>query len=325
MISAEPYRDSMRKDWDSVVAQSANSTFLHYRGFMEYHKDRFADASIMFFNKGKAFACLPANWQSDGKSIISHGGLTYGGIVRPAEASVEDVGKMLGLAMEYYKSTYKAKSLVYKPTPYIYHKTPCDEDLYCIVKNGGKLLSRAISSAVYLPQRLNFTTLRKRKCKTANKEGLSVAEYKKDFTTQTYLPEFWNILENVLRNRHNVNPVHSLDEIASLAMRFPENIVLRTVADSNRNIVGGTLLFISNNVVHAQYIAANDEGREKGALDLLFQTVIDEYSQPNGKQKYFDFGISTEKAGAYLNEGLIFQKEGFGARGVCYDSYLLEL
>ena len=38
-----------------------------------------------------------------------------------------------------------------------------------------------------------------------------------------------------------------------------------------------------------------------------------------------DFGISTEHGGDYLNEGLIFQKEGFGARSVCYDCYEVAL
>ena len=39
----------------------------------------------------------------------------------------------------------------------------------------------------------------------------------------------------------------------------------------------------------------------------------------------FDFGISTEQGGRYLNEGLIFQKEGFGARTVVYDTYELNI
>ena len=55
-----------------------------------------------------------------------------------------------------------------------------------------------------------------------------------------------------------------------------------------------------------------------GALDLLFDTLIDSCS---GSFKYFDFGRSTEHGGRYLNESLIFQKEGFGGRGVCYDTY----
>ena len=39
----------------------------------------------------------------------------------------------------------------------------------------------------------------------------------------------------------------------------------------------------------------------------------------------FDFGISTENGGEFLNQGLIFEKEGFGARSVCYDVYALDI
>ena len=36
---------------------------------------------------------------------------------------------------------------------------------------------------------------------------------------------------------------------------------------------------------------------------------------------YFDFGKSTEDGGTILNQQLIHQKEGFGGRGICYDTY----
>ena len=36
---------------------------------------------------------------------------------------------------------------------------------------------------------------------------------------------------------------------------------------------------------------------------------------------YFDFGKSTNGDGHDLNHSLIFQKEGFGGRAVCYDWY----
>ena len=55
-----------------------------------------------------------------------------------------------------------------------------------------------------------------------------------------------------------------------------------------------------------------------GALDGLFAHLI---TQVYATKSYFDFGISTEQGGRYLNEGLIFQKEGFGARTVVYDAY----
>ena len=75
-------------------------------------------------------------------------------------------------------------------------------------------------------------------------------------------------------------------------------------------------------VAHAQYIASSKEGTEVGALDGLFDYLINErYSD----KKWFDFGISTEQGGTYLNEGLVFQKEGFGARAVVYDQYVINL
>ena len=42
-------------------------------------------------------------------------------------------------------------------------------------------------------------------------------------------------------------------------------------------------------------------------------------------KEYFDFGISTEDNGRYLNEGLITQKQEFGGRGVVYDFYELKV
>jgi hypothetical protein len=75
-------------------------------------------------------------------------------------------------------------------------------------------------------------------------------------------------------------------------------------------------------VVHVQYISANEKGKELGALDFLFDRLINfEFCN----FPIFDFGQSTENLGNYLNENLIFQKEGFGGRGVTYDTYRYEL
>jgi hypothetical protein len=51
---------------------------------------------------------------------------------------------------------------------------------------------------------------------------------------------------------------------------------------------------------------------------LLFGQVIEQALQ---QHPYFDFGISTERDGEYLNAQLAYQKEGFGGRGLCYDHY----
>ena len=67
-------------------------------------------------------------------------------------------------------------------------------------------------------------------------------------------------------------------------------------------------------------MSASDEARHCGALELLIESIISRHSNDC---KYLDFGISTENGGRLLNEGLIYQKEGFGGRGVCYDAWEL--
>ena len=75
-------------------------------------------------------------------------------------------------------------------------------------------------------------------------------------------------------------------------------------------------------MVHTQYLVNTDEGRGMGAEDILLDYLI---NHEFVEKQYFDFGISTEKNGTYLNENLISMKEGFGARSVCYDTYELSL
>ena len=128
---------------------------------------------------------------------------------------------------------------------------------------------------------------------------------------------FWDILNTNLKNKYGVAPVHSLSEITLLQSRFPKNIKLYLACKDNKAL-GGTVLYLTPRVIHTQYISASIEGKELGVLDLLFDFLINhEYTSFT----IFDFGQSTENMGNVLNESLIFQKEGFGGRGMLYDIY----
>jgi hypothetical protein len=82
------------------------------------------------------------------------------------------------------------------------------------------------------------------------------------------------------------------------------------------------IIYESCQVAHAQYIGTTSEGRKVGALDLIMSYLINDYY---AQKKYFDFGISTEDDGRYLNTGLIENKQGFGARAVVYDFYEIDM
>lgn len=287
---------------------------------MEYHSDRFEDASLLIYDDNKLVGLLPANRsRRDAATVESHGGLTYGGLLLGDKATAMLTGKMLHVAAEYYLAQ-GYKQLVYKPTPYIYHRQPTEETLYWLYRAGATLETRNVSTAVSLRNPLPLSELRRRKFRQAQNVDLRIRSEKSGAAADEDYPAYWDLLTETLEQRHGVRPVHSLEEIKRLKSLFPNEIKIYT-AEREGALLAGVLCFDCGNVVHAQYIAAGAEARTCGALDLLFATLLEIYSD----RAYFDFGISNEPETGRINEGLIFQKEGFGGRAVCYDRYLVSL
>lgn len=306
------YRREDKELWNSFVSKARNATFLFDRNYMDYHADRFDDNSFMFYHKGKLKAVLPANVAGD--TLYSHQGLTYGGLLLDKKATVEDVLECFDSLNSWLRENGISK-VVYKALPWIYQQYPSEEDLYALTwKCKAQLISRDISSSIVIDNKLKFAESRKSGIRKALSLNIEVGE-------SNDVDGFWHVLEDNLGNRYNAKPVHTASEMKLLMSRFPNNIKLY-VAKMNGEIVGGTLIYVTPQVVHTQYISASLEGKKHGALDLLFDYII---NKVYANCRYFDFGKSTEQGGAYLNEPLIFQKEGFGGRGVCYDWYQWEL
>lgn len=306
------YRREDKELWNSFVSKARNVTFLFDRNYMDYHADRFDDNSFMFYHKGKLKAVLPANVAGD--TLYSHQGLTYGGLLLDKKATVEDVLECFDSLNSWLRKNGISK-VVYKALPWIYQQYPSQEDLYALTwKCKAQLISRDISSSIVIDNKLKFAESRKSGIRKALSLNIEVGE-------SNDVDGFWHVLEDNLGNRYNAKPVHTASEMKLLMSRFPNNIKLY-VAKMNGEIVGGTLIYVTPQVVHTQYISASLEGKKHGALDLLFDYIINKVYV---NCRYFDFGKSTEQGGAYLNEPLIFQKEGFGGRGVCYDWYQWEL
>lgn len=306
------YRREDKELWNSFVSKARNATFLFDRNYMDYHADRFDDNSFMFYHKGKLKAVLPANVSGD--TLYSHQGLTYGGLLLDKKATVEDVLECFDSLNSWLRENGISK-VVYKALPWIYQQYPSEEDLYALTwKCKAQLISRNIASTIVIDNKLKFAESRKSGIRKALSLNIEVGE-------SNDVDGFWHVLEDNLGNRYNAKPVHTANEMKLLMSRFPNNIKLY-VAKMNGEIVGGTLIYVTPQVVHTQYISASVEGKKHGALDLLFDYII---NKVYANCRYFDFGKSTEQGGAYLNEPLIFQKEGFGGRGVCYDWYQWEL
>lgn len=329
MITIIPYSINRKETWDAFVESSKNGTFLLKRNFMDYHSDRFFDCSLLVYagispdgefkesglTTKDLVAVFPANWDKENRTVHSHQGLTYGGLLVLPEVTQKEVIDMMQAILQYYRDYMQAVRLVYKPIPYIYSSLPSGEELYALFRAGARLTRRLVSTCVSMRNPMKMATLRMRQARKAVDHGFYIDRIiEGDIET---LREYWTLLEGVLEKYHNARPTHTLQEMALLMSQFPKNIRPYIVRHEKR-IVAGVVVFECRKVAHVQYIASGEEGRTYGALDLLFRHLINErYKQFD----YVDFGTSNEDGGRYLNEGLIHQKEGFGGRAVCYDTY----
>jgi hypothetical protein len=309
------YDSEYKAIWDSFVDNSMNGTFLFKRDYVEYHADRFVDASLMFHDdKGKLCALFVASKHND--VVKAHGGLTYGGFVLPYHGVNAEVMLIFFDMLQAHLKAIGIKTLIYKAVPHIYHKYPCEDDIYALFRCGASLSEVNVSSTIYLPNYLPFDENSRRGVKRGVAAGL-ISEKSDNYD------EYWLLLSEVLQSRHNVAPVHSAKEIALLKSRFHDNIELYVVRNSEGQCVAGVVNYLINSVAHCQYIASSDYGLKNGALPFLFNNLINIYATKG--YKYLDFGTCNERNGMYLNTGLVRQKNGLGGRAAAYCTYKLQL
>ncbi len=314
MVTVVRYEDSKKEIWDAFNRNSKNSLFMFDRDYMDYHRHRIKDHSLLFFEENDLIAILPMNEKD--KDLISHGGLTYGGMISGIKMGQRKMMECFAALVVHAKEN-GFESITYKTIPYVYHKQPAEEDRFALYYLGGRIKTIDVSTVINLQEPLKMPKGRKAQISRAKREGVIIRE----LTELVDYKRFMLLEEDVLNNKHNVSAAHSADEIFLLHTRFPEKIRLFG-SILNEELIGGTIIYEYDDVIHTQYMVANDMGRVVGALDLAIKHVMDTYRD---SKSWIDFGISTEHDRLYLNEGLVFQKESFGGRTVVYEIWELPI
>jgi hypothetical protein len=309
--SARPYERSDKAAWDDLVRRARSPHFFFERDFMEYHSDRFTDASVVVLRNDRIAAVMPAN--VDGDTVWSHAGLTFGGLLSSDDMTARRVVEAFGATCAHLR-TAGATRLVYAPPPHIYHRVPAEEDLYALFRSDARLICRDLASTLRTEAAARPRKSRRASIARAARNGITCG---RDVDWHGFMA----LERELLNERHGVDPVHTGDEIAALADRFPDGIKLYS-ARLGRELLAGAVIFDTQMVAHAQYLGTSAEGRDAGALDLLLDHLL---HHVYGNKPYFDFGISTEDEARRLNIGLARYKESFGARGVVYDRYEVQL
>jgi hypothetical protein len=245
--------------------------------------------------------------------VVSHPGITFGGWLHAGDLYGEKMIEAFAVLRNYYAENGFQK-LQYKAVPHIYHQVPAADDLYALFRCGATRYRCDLSVAIDLAQRRDPSARRKRGLKKSAKLGLKIVD------GLSFVEQMWQVLEDNLGRKHGARPVHSAAEIRYLHSLFPENIKF-VVGLLHNEVVAGVVLFVTARVVHAQYIAASAAGYDASALDALLENCI-EQAKALGV-RYFDFGISNEAGGHYLNSGLYQFKVEFGGGGVTHEFYEL--
>lgn len=311
-LSILRYESKYKSQWDKFIHNSINGTFILNRDYMEYHKGRFKDYSLLVFYQDELLALFPANIIDN--KVYSHQGLTYGGLILKNN-NTSYLMLMYDALITFFKNN-KVLEVIIRNIPFIYHHSPLATDLYLLYKYGFSLYSRDLSTAIDL-NNFKYKSNRKyslKKAKTINSD-LEIIE-------STDYESFFEILSILLKEKFNKKPTHSANEILKLSKLFPNNITLFLCINIKKDILAGVVVYKSNKVWHAQYIASTKLGKECGAGDLIIDYILKKI--PNNIP-WFDFGISTTASGNILNKDLLSYKESWGGQSILYDTYKLKI
>ena len=327
-----PYSINRKELWDKFVSQATGGSFLLQRSYMDRHADRYFDCSVLVFDRKELSeddkestlddkylrAVFPANWDEQRRIVCSHESLLYGGLIVRDDVSLSETEEIVRQILLFYQNFLQAEVLQYKAIPYIYIGSPASEDVYAISKAGGQLSHRGISMAVSLSGSSRIRPMRVRQAKRAIDGGFYIDRLAEgDWDS---LQEFWQLLTEYL-SRENAVPEETMDDLRAQMEQFHREIKLYLVR-YGRRVVAGTLIYETHQVVCVKYLAANDEGLQSGALDLLLRHLITErYKQV----PYMDITPCLTHASTALGERLALLAEDFGGRAVCYDTYTISL
>lgn len=308
-IRIERYRQECAAEWAEVLHAARNGIFQFERGFIEYHGERFVDMSAVAYIDERPVAIIPAAFDSQTSRVTSHPGLTFGGPVFVRYLRGDTAIGVIEAMLDSFRE-WGATSCLVKLLPETSATYPSAEAAYALWRKGFQLVRRDLSSLLPLDGSLPFNESKRQAIKKARKHGLVVTAIGTD--------AFHDLLTQVLLDQHAARPVHSKAELTLLLTRFPTNILVRGAVLEGR-LLAGTLVFNYGHVWHTQYLASSDEGRTLGALDLVIAETMNEARGAGAT--FISFGTSTENGGQILNQGLLWQKESYGARSIVHDFY----
>ena len=136
--------------------------------------------------------------------------------------------------------------------------------------------------------------------------------------------KYWNILNKNLYDKHAAKPTHSYTDFLCLLHNIKSEKIKLFISKLDGQMIAGIIIFIVNSsVIHAQYIASDDEFQKYRPLNGIIDFIISWGRENNFR--YLNLGMGNEEMGKKINYGLFKFKEGFGGYGVLRETMHLHL
>ena len=310
-LRIESYQPSFEAEWDAFIDESLNGTFLQSRRFLNYHKNRFIDDSLLFFRGGKLVCVCPACAvdESGGKTFWSHKGSTFGGLVLAEdECRAEKILEIINLLKQYLNDNGYNKAVL-KITSDLFSLKSADLLEYCLWKEGFNDFCE-ISTYVDLAECPTdygtiFNATRRNERNRWKKEGA----YFTELFTEKEISVFYDLLANNLK-KHEASPVHTLVELIDLKFeRLPHEMSFYGTFLDNEMVAGCLLFkFLKAKTIHLQYMATHQGAALLPSPAAFTYGSILEKASEQGFLKA-SWGTSTFEQGRVLNNSLIKFKE----------------
>lgn len=313
-IQLEVLASHNEKDWDALVASAPNGHLMARTGFFRYHADRFEDASLFIRRGRKPLGVLPANRVGD--KIWSHQGVSFGGLIFHPRTHFNHVEAAIPVLLDHLRAGGFG-TLMYRPAPHPYQVFPREEDVFFLEQAGARRIDTKLHSMVLCGEPAALTARTWNHTVKRSREAGVVARAGDD----SDLPAIWSLIEAALES-HNQRAVHSIDDIALLRSRFPDEVLLTLAESGSGELLSGQVLLRSARTLTLLYVGDASAGRELNAGTLLLDHVI---KAPQHVGSWFDLGQWCDTDSRQGSDSLLQFKEAAGGRLIQRHTWQLDL
>jgi hypothetical protein len=308
-IELVPYREELRDTWERLVRSASNGHFFMERGFLDYHGNRFEDASFLVRRRGHWLGVIPMH-RVDRNAWHSHDGIPFAGLIANPRLNHSDEVSLFAALREQLRRQ-EVRALKWTPVPWSYRRQPGDGETLAL-ENLGATKGRSKSACML---RLDQPAHRTKRLITQSRSALT---RELQFVEQVPLEVGWELVADTLARRHDAPPLHRPEDWRYLAQRYPDQIHGCGIQSPGGELLVFQLLFLCRPVVRMQAVGYTPDAVRFHAVEKLCFELA---TRPWTRYQWLDFGTSNDPATGELVESLHEFKERFGGRTVLIPSY----